>query len=118
MSKTVLLLGRTEDQLGKDERKQLEEKYGKDVVFETSNTCNPSEHLAVCKRVRPVAVLLPSDDPFFKEAVDEGHQHVVYASGRKGRWGLYVIWRLVRYPFRSFFRTFPAELAYFNNRPA
>jgi|CXWL01.1.fsa_nt_gi nitrate reductase beta subunit len=117
MPKTIMLMGRKPFQLGEHELRELQSKYGKDVQFVSSNACTSEEHLAECTRVKPDVVLLPSDEPYFADAVREGVQHIVYASGRKGRWGLYVIWNLVRYPFRSFFRTFPVELAYFNDRP-
>ncbi len=117
MPNTILLLGRTKEQLGEHETRQILHRYGEDVEFVTTKPGTEEEHLADCKRIKPDAVLLPSDMPIFAKAVREGHEHIVYASGRKSEWGLYVVWNLVRYPFRSFFRAFPAELAYFNNRP-
>lgn len=117
MPKTILLLGRTEDQLGEDETRKLKSRYGDDVLFVTTKPGTEEEHLADCQRINPDAVLLPSDMPIFAKAIREGHEHIVYASGRKSEWGLYVVWNLVRYPFRSFMRYFPVELAYFNNRP-
>lgn len=115
MPKTILLLGRTVEELGESEARALKRRYGENVQFITSMACTEEAHLAECNRIRPDAVLLPSEKPFFAEAVRQGHEHIIYGHGRSG-WGLKVIWNLVPYPFRNFFLSYPSSIGYAHQR--
>lgn len=111
MSKTIMILGRGEEHLTEREKAEVKQRYGADVQFVRYDPTSADDHLANCKRLAPVVVLLPPEEPIYAQAVRNGVQHITYGHGRKGFSGLL---RVVhpRYDLQNFTRHFPVELAY------
>ena len=101
MPKTVISLGRYPHDISAEELRRIQQLFGADVNIARTSAVTSSEHLADCERLHPSAVLLPSDEAIFTNAVNQGIPHLVYARGRRSDVGLYRIWNLNRFPFRS-----------------